>query len=62
MACSYDGLKKIFFPESPQGEMLLLLDGHSSHCGSVETLEYAVENKIVFIYVYPVMRPSLYSP
>ncbi|KAK9679894.1 Endonuclease-reverse transcriptase [Popillia japonica] len=32
-------LKQQFVPREPVGKVLLLLDGHSAHCSSVETLE-----------------------
>ncbi|KAH9629507.1 hypothetical protein HF086_015837, partial [Spodoptera exigua] len=37
---------KHFMPRKP-GEVLLLLEGHSTHCNSVEMLEYGNENEII---------------
>lgn len=37
-----------FVPRKPAGKILLLLDGHSTLRNSVEILEYAEENYIVF--------------
>lgn len=42
-------LKTHFVPRKPHGKVLLLLDGHSTHCNSVEMLEYAVENDIILV-------------
>ncbi|CAH1989114.1 unnamed protein product [Acanthoscelides obtectus] len=42
-------LKEQFVPRKPPGYVMLILDGHSSHCSSVETLEYASENEIIFV-------------
>lgn len=42
-------LKTHFVPRKPAGKVVLLLDGHSTHCNSVEMLEYANENDIVLI-------------
>lgn len=42
-------LKIHFMPRKPQGKVLLLLDGHSTHCNSVEMLEYANENEIILL-------------
>ncbi|CAK1595578.1 unnamed protein product [Parnassius mnemosyne] len=39
-------LKTHFVPRKPAGRVLLLLDGHSTHCNSVEMLEYANDNDI----------------
>ncbi|XP_049884506.1 uncharacterized protein LOC126379735 [Pectinophora gossypiella] len=36
-----------FVPRKPQGKVILLLDGHSSHTNSVEMLETAEENGII---------------
>lgn len=42
-----DWLKTHFVPRKPTGKIILLLDGHSCHCNSVEMLEYAEENEII---------------
>lgn len=42
-------LKNHFYPRKAQGTVLLLLDGHSSHCQSVETLEFAEDNDIILL-------------
>jgi hypothetical protein len=42
-------LKTHFVPRKPAGKVVLLLDGHSTHCNSVEMLEYANENDIILI-------------
>ncbi|XP_035432885.2 uncharacterized protein LOC118264478 [Spodoptera frugiperda] len=42
-------LKIHFVPRKPPGKVLLLLDGHSTHCNSVEMLEYANENEIILL-------------
>lgn len=42
-------LKIHFIPRKPPGKVLLLLDGHSTHCNSVEMLEYANENQIIML-------------
>lgn len=44
-----DWLKIHFVPRKPLGKVLLLLDGHSTHCNSVEMLEYAEQNDIVLL-------------
>lgn len=40
-------LKTHFVPRKPAGTVMLLLDGHSTHCNSVEMLEFAIQNNIV---------------
>ncbi|XP_056641505.1 uncharacterized protein LOC130448245 [Diorhabda sublineata] len=40
-------LKEHFVPRKPDGKILLLLDGHASHCNSVEMLEYADEHNVI---------------
>lgn len=42
-------LKTHFVPRKPTGKVVLLLDGHSTHCNSVEMLEYANQNEIILI-------------
>lgn len=42
-------LKNHFFPRKPAGKVLLIMDGHASHCNSVEVLEFADENDIILL-------------
>lgn len=42
----FEWLKTHFLPRKPPGTVLLILDGHASHCNSVEMLEFAAENDI----------------
>ncbi|CAG4974913.1 unnamed protein product [Colias eurytheme] len=42
-------MKTHFIPRKPAGKVVLLLDGHSTHCKSVEMLEYANENDIILL-------------
>lgn len=42
-------LKTHFVPRKPTGKVVILLDGHSTHCNSVEMLEYANQNEIILI-------------
>ena len=42
-------LKTHFVPRKPAGKVVLLLDGHATHCNSVEMLEYANQNEIILI-------------
>lgn len=42
-------VKKHFVPRKPAGKVVLLLDGHSTHCNSVEMLEYANQNDVILI-------------
>lgn len=42
-------LKTHFVPRKLAGKVLLLLDGHSTHCNSVEMLEYANQNNIILL-------------
>lgn len=42
-------LKTHFMPRKPNGKVLLILDGHSTHCNSVEMLEYADECGIILL-------------
>ncbi|CAG5055608.1 unnamed protein product [Parnassius apollo] len=44
-------LKTHFVPRKPAGRVLLLLDGHSTHCNSVEMLEYAKDNDITLLSI-----------
>lgn len=45
----YDWLKTQFLPRKPPGKVILILDGHSSHCGNVEMLEFAKDNDIILL-------------
>ncbi|XP_057660723.1 uncharacterized protein LOC130896560 [Diorhabda carinulata] len=40
-------LKEHFVPRKPDGKILLLLDGHASHCNLVVMLEYADEHNVI---------------
>lgn len=42
-------LKDQFVPRKPLGKTLLILDGHASHCNSIEMLEYAEQNDIILL-------------
>lgn len=42
-------LKTIFFPRKPDGKVLLLLDGHASHCSSVAVLDFCIQNDIILL-------------
>lgn len=42
----FEWLKTHFLPRKPSGTVLLCLDGHTSHCNSVEMLEFAAANDI----------------
>ncbi|KAL0829682.1 hypothetical protein ABMA28_003187 [Loxostege sticticalis] len=42
----FEWLKTHFLPRKPAGKVLLCLDGHTSHCNSVEMLEFAAANDI----------------
>lgn len=42
-------LKEHFVPRKPQGKVLLILDGHTSHCNNIEMLEYADNNGVILI-------------
>ena len=39
-------LSEHFVPRKPPGDVILILDGHSSHCNSVKIIEFAVRNQI----------------
>lgn len=41
-------LKDLFIPRKPQGKVLLIVDGHTSHC-NIETLEYAEANDVIIM-------------
>ncbi|XP_018567995.1 tigger transposable element-derived protein 6-like [Anoplophora glabripennis] len=40
---------KDHFPRKPHGKVLLVLDGHTSHTASVETLEFCEQNDIILL-------------
>lgn len=42
-------LKTQFIPHKPLGKVMLILDGHSTHCKSIEVLETAIENDIILL-------------
>lgn len=42
-------LKKHFYPRKPSGKVLIVLDGHNSHCNSVEMLEFAENHDIILL-------------
>lgn len=42
-------LRDHFIPRKPLGKVLLILDGHASHCSSVELLELARDNDVVLL-------------
>lgn len=42
-------LRDHFLPRKPAGKVLLILDGHGSHCTSVEMLEYCGSNDIILL-------------
>lgn len=44
-----DWLRQHFLPRKPAGKFVLILDGHSSHCNSVQLLEFAKANDIILI-------------
>lgn len=46
-------LKEHFVPRKPNGKVLLILDGHSSHCSNIEMLEYAAHNEIILLCLPP---------
>ncbi|KAB0799206.1 hypothetical protein PPYR_07086 [Photinus pyralis] len=46
-------LKTHFLPRKPAGKVLLLLDGHASHCNSIETLSFAEEHDIILLCLPP---------
>ncbi|KAJ8939879.1 hypothetical protein NQ318_023219 [Aromia moschata] len=45
----FQWLRDQFVPRKPIGVVLLLLDGHASHCSNVEMLEYCVEHDIILL-------------
>ncbi|XP_031329206.1 uncharacterized protein LOC116160204 [Photinus pyralis] len=42
-------MKEVFSPRKPNGPVILIFDGHSSHCNNFETLEYAETNNIILL-------------
>ena len=42
-------LKNHFLPRKPSGKVILVLDGHSTHCNSVEMLEFAEGHEIILL-------------
>ncbi|KAB0803768.1 hypothetical protein PPYR_00738 [Photinus pyralis] len=46
-------LKTHFLPRKPAGKVLLLLDGHASHCNSIETRLFADEHDIILLCLPP---------
>ncbi|XP_045773169.1 MFS-type transporter clz9-like [Maniola jurtina] len=42
-------MKSHFLPRKPAGKVLLLLDGHSTHCNSVKMLQFANDNDIIML-------------
>ena len=49
----FNWLKNQFIPRKPQGSVVMILDGHSSHVSSVDVLELAEQNQII-----PLCLPS----
>lgn len=45
----FDWLRFHFLPRKPIGTVALILDGHSSHCNSIEMLEFAQSEGILLI-------------
>ncbi|XP_043470210.1 MFS-type transporter clz9-like [Leptopilina heterotoma] len=45
----YKWLTEHFIPRKPAGKVLLILDGHSSHTVSLNTLEVAKENDVILL-------------
>lgn len=48
-----DWFKNHFLPRKGEGRTLLILDGHASHCSSVELLETAEANNVVLLCLPP---------
>jgi hypothetical protein len=44
-----DRLKNHFTPRKESGNVLLILDGHRSHCSDVNVLDFAAENGITLL-------------
>lgn len=49
----FNWLKEHFMPRKPLGKVLLILDGHTSHCNLCEMLEFAQENGIIMLCLPP---------
>ncbi|XP_018578361.1 uncharacterized protein LOC108916564 [Anoplophora glabripennis] len=45
----YLWLRNHFLPRKPVGTVLMILDGHSSHCSAVDMLEFAEKNNIILL-------------
>lgn len=45
----FDWLRMHFLPRKPVGTVALILDGYSSHCNSIEMLEFAQSENILLI-------------
>lgn len=43
----FQWFREFFVPRKGQGKILLIMDGHSSHCSNVELLDYAVANDVI---------------
>jgi hypothetical protein len=64
-----DWLKNHFIPRKEQGKVLLILDGHRSHCSDVNVLDFAAENNVIILclpghtthYLQPLDR-SFFKP
>lgn len=62
-------LKNHFVPRKESGPVVLILDGHSSHCSDVSVLDYAAQNDIILLclpshtiqYLQPLDR-SFFKP
>lgn len=65
----FDWLKNHFLPRKPAGKVVLILDGHTSHCNLCEMLEFAEEHEIIMIclpahtthYLQPLDRSAFKS-
>ena len=45
----FNWLKNYFTPTKPPGEVLLILDGHTSHTNCIKMLEFAENNGILLL-------------
>ncbi|KAJ8932540.1 hypothetical protein NQ314_014590 [Rhamnusium bicolor] len=43
----FQWFQEFFVPRKGLGKVLLIMDGHSSHCSNVELLDYAVANDVI---------------
>jgi hypothetical protein len=41
--------KEILLPRKPAGVNLLILDGHATHCNSIELLKLTEENQVILL-------------